>query len=173
MSAHSTAVANEFIRLAKKAKKTLTQMQLQKLVYIANGWNLAINEVSLTEDSPRAWDYGPVYKDMWEALRVYGRDPISRPIKVKDYGFGILNENADDDVRGDFSNDETALIEKVFDVYGGFHAFQLSALTHKDGTPWHDMYVTENRSGGRIADEAIQSHFIKIIKDGRENSHVR
>ena len=164
MSAHSTAVANEFLKLAKNVNKSLTQMQLQKLVYIANGWNLAINNAPLTEDSPCAWDYGPVYKDMWEALRIYGRDPISRPIKVKDYGFGILSENADDDVSGIFSKDESALIKKVFDVYGDFHAFQLSSMTHQKDTPWHKTYVTEKRIRGVIADSEIKAHFIRIAE---------
>ena len=68
MTAWSAEIANEFIRRAAAEKRALTQMQLQKLVYIAHGWNLAINGEKLTHDDPQAWDYGPVYRDLWEAL---------------------------------------------------------------------------------------------------------
>ncbi len=55
------AVANEFIKLAKKhGKKPLTHMQLQKLVYIAHGWSFALGEeeAPLIADTVEAWDWG-------------------------------------------------------------------------------------------------------------------
>ena len=145
-------------------------MQLQKLVYIANGWNLAINEAPLTEDSPRAWDYGPVYPELRNALKSYGRSPVDRSIKFGDIGFSIFSENSDDDVRGNFSKDESELIKKVFDVYGGFHAFQLSAMTHEKDTPWYNIYMIKKYRGGEIPNEEIKDHFIKIADEGRKRS---
>ena len=81
MADWSPVIANEFIRRAASEGKSFTQMQLQKLVYIANGWNLAISGVPLTQDEPQAWDYGPVYPYLWKALRSYGREGVKRPIR--------------------------------------------------------------------------------------------
>ena len=83
MAAWSAEIANEFIRRAAAEGRALTQMQLQKLVYIAHGWNLAINGDKLTSDDPQAWDYGPVYRDLWNALRSYGRAPVTREIRPR------------------------------------------------------------------------------------------
>jgi uncharacterized phage-associated protein len=68
-------------------------MQLQKLVYIAHGWNLAINGTPLTSDIPAAWDYGPVYRDLFEALRAYGSNPVTQEIRAGDFGPGVCRRS--------------------------------------------------------------------------------
>ncbi len=165
MAIHSTVVANKFFDLANNVGKSLTQMQLQKLVYIAHGWSLAINKEPLTSDFSYAWEYGPVYTELLEALRSYGSQPITRKIKVKDYGFGASAKDADNDVSGTFSDQQSELIHKVFEVYGKFHAFQLSALTHKKDTPWYEVYEQAKHRRGEIPNKKIEEHFIKIAED--------
>lgn len=54
MPAASPAIANQFIPLALHDGRPLTNMHLQKLVFIAHGWNLAIRNLPLTEDDPEA-----------------------------------------------------------------------------------------------------------------------
>ena len=78
----SVAIANEFLRRAGKAG--LTQMQIQKLVYFAHGWNLALSNEPLTTDSPQAWNYGPVYSDLYDHTKYFGRGQIDRPITPDD-----------------------------------------------------------------------------------------
>ena len=164
MVAHSTAVANEFIRLASSKGKTLTQMQLQKLVYIAHGWNLAINGSPLTSDEPCAWDYGPVYPELWESLRRYGRQAVTSNIKIGDFGFGMFSEQSDKASAAQFAQSEGELIERVFDIYGDFHAFQLSAMTHEEGTPWYQVYVQEGLKKAPILRDRIKEHFVDLAR---------
>lgn len=165
MTVHSTAVANRFLQLANSKGIPLTQMQLQKLVYIAHGWSLAILGRPLTSDAPHAWDYGPVYPDLWGALKGYGRAPVSRPIRVRDRDFGVFAPNPDDAVIGDFDSDVEELMSVVFDNYGHFHAFQLSALTHEPGTPWHQVYVGNRQIRGLIENQKIRDHFVEIARE--------
>lgn len=162
--AHSTVIANEFLNRAKSNGKTLTQMQLQKLVYIAHGWHLALFSSPLTDDSPQAWDYGPVYPELWEALRKYGRSVVDSPIKIGDFGIGAFDPDCDKVVSATLSNEKETLLDKVFELYGEFHAFQLSALTHKEDTPWYEVFVNSNQKKGVINNELIRGHFVEIGK---------
>lgn len=169
MPGPSPAIANEFIRRSASQGRQLTHMQLQKLVYISHGWNLAINAAPLTEDTPEAWDYGPVYRELWEALRSYGRGPVQREIAAGDYGFGIFMYGTDRDqvIHADLRQNETEIIDRVFSDYGRFHAFKLSALTHQEGSPWDEVY---NNGGGRmtpIDNKLIRDHFIDLARRPR------
>lgn len=163
MAAWSAGIANEFIRRAAAEKRALTQMQLQKLVYIAHGWNLAINGEKLTHDDPQAWDYGPVYRDLWEALRTYGRGPVTREIRNGEYLPGMLDdETASAPARAELDESEHAIIDRVYQTYGGFHAFKLSALTHEPDTPWTQVYADGGGRFHEITSEKIRQYFLDL-----------
>ena len=54
-------VANELIRVAHENGKSISNMKLQKLLYLAQGIHLALeNGAPLFEDTIEAWKYGPV-----------------------------------------------------------------------------------------------------------------
>ncbi|MCF6305055.1 MAG: DUF4065 domain-containing protein [Rhodobacteraceae bacterium] len=164
MANHSTAIANVFIKKAKAEGKLLTQMQLQKLVYIAHGWGLAINGEPLTSDAPCAWDYGPVYPELWQSLRGYGRSAVNKMIKYGDYDCNIFSDNADDIAVAELSQPESDLVDKIYELYGHFHAFQLSALTHQEGTPWYRVFVENNSKKGVITNNDIKDHFVELAQ---------
>jgi len=109
-------------------------MQLQKLVYLAHGWNLAVNNKELVEDEFEAWDFGPVIRKLYDALRKYGNGPVSAKIK-----WGDDSPFPGDDrlvATSELLPDQIAVIDDVWVNYGGFDAYQLSALTHASNTPW-------------------------------------
>ena len=160
MAAHSTAVANQFLTLANERGVWFTQMQLQKLVYISHGWCLALAEQPLTTDLPAAWDYGPVYFDLWQSLKRYGRKVVTDTIKVADYS--LFAENSSQVSKANFEQYEQDIIQKVFEHYGHFHAFQLSALTHKEGTPWYKVYVEQGMKKTPISNDSIREHFTEL-----------
>ena len=71
------AIANEFLKRAKAEDRTLTNMQLQKLPYIAHGWGLALTGKELVNCVPQAFPYGPVYRSLYGALKRYGSGAVS------------------------------------------------------------------------------------------------
>ncbi|MDD9798673.1 MAG: DUF4065 domain-containing protein [Alphaproteobacteria bacterium] len=162
MGIHSTAVANRFLEHAENAERKLTQMQLQKLVYIAHGWNLAINDRALTEDHPIAWDYGPVYYDLWKALRRYGVSPVTEKVKIGDFDAGATGRRTNQISTGSFDKDETALVDKTFEVYGKYEAFKLSAITHAEGTPWDEVFIKNEGKKSVIPNKLIKEYFYEL-----------
>ena len=126
----SRAVANRILRLAQERGIGLTIMQLLKLIYFSHGWFLASSGHPLTRDSAEAWQYGPVYP------LVYRNAPRS--------GVTICGDLVDPATRlpvtDTFTPEEMSTMEAVVDGYGRMHAFQLSKLTHEEGSPWHRAY---------------------------------
>ena len=72
----SGTVANHFLRLARQQGKSLTPMQLLKLVYIAHGWSLGLYGLPLVRDEIQAWQYGPVIPNLYNRIRNYRSLPI-------------------------------------------------------------------------------------------------
>ncbi len=159
MADSSPAIANEFIRRGLAGEQPFTQMQLQRLVYIANGWNLAINGSPLTVDSPEALHYGPVYDLLRVALIRYGTRPVTREIRFCDFS----SDDSELEVVAKLDKIEMPVIERVFKVYGRFHSYQLSALTIQNNAPWADVYNGGAGEYRQIPSEMIRQQFIDIV----------
>lgn len=157
----SLAIANEFIRRSlEPGARPITQMQVQKLVYLAHGWNLGARDEPLIEDPVEAWKFGPVIRKLYSALSRYGSGPITRRIRWGDdtplYGGddgGVAHE--------ELGRREREVVEMIWDTYGEYPAFQLSALTHQPNTPWSQYY--SDGSNRVIPNRVIQRHFKALI----------
>lgn len=150
----SEAVANYFLQKSFETGVPLSQLKLLKLVYIAHGWHRGYLSINLINDAVQAWRYGPVIPDLYRKIKHYGRRTIDAPV----HGFGVA---------GDSSNPwptqrSQALVDRVWDVYKGFSAIQLSAMTHEAGTPWDETWREaggDNYSGPIIPNQLIDQHY--------------
>lgn len=150
MSYDPKLVAEWFIHRAEQEGEYLTQMKLQKLVYITHGWSLGLFDKPLIDSKVEAWKWGPVIPSLYAEYARYG----SRPI-VEDCGiFPPL-----------FPEREEALLEENWRVYRGFTAAQLSDLTHRDGTPWSEAY-NPNVRFATITEESIKRHYVELRDKG-------
>ena len=157
----SMAVANWFVENASD----ISPLKLQKLIYFAHGWHLALRDQPLIDEYIEAWDYGPVVPSVYHEFKEFGNRPINIPgttIELSgDTKFRIvtprLSPESDQSVE--------ALLKKIFEVYGAYSALRLSADTHKVGTPWEETRkLHPNRKGVDIDDELIQAYFKKLIR---------
>ena len=157
----AAAVANEFLALAKAEGKVLTPMKLQKLVYFAHGWCLALTGKPLIREHVEAWRYGPVIPAIYHEFKEAGNGPISsEAIDLVNEGGKMcfkaasLDDYPDDDER----TNARQIIARVFALYDKYTASQLSNSTHADGTPWQQVY----RDGERkllISNDTIKTYF--------------
>ena len=62
------------------------------------------------------------------------------------------------------------VLDRVYRDYGKFHAFQLSALTHRDGTPWTLVYDQGRGKFDEIPADMIRDHFVELARQNRPNN---
>lgn len=152
MQYHSAvAVAKAFLELAKRENKSLTNMQLQKLVYFAHGIHMSAYEgCPLINEHVKAWNFGPVIPELYEALRKYGSDEVSE-ISSPDYG--NLQSDAD----------AMKAIKIVWQAFRGVPASKLSDISHAKGSPWDIVFNKENRKFCDIPDDLTRTYYDTVV----------
>ena len=171
MSYPAAAIANYFIQHAVERGEYLTPMKLQKLVYFAHGWHLALTDgEALIDESIQAWEYGPVVPSLFHEFKEFGARPIMRKANQTSGSFPIL-EYQEPEVRQDDEAVRT-LLRRVWDIYGSRSAADLSALTHLPGTPW-DRALKENPGGlpkhFDLPDQWINEYFSEKLDEPKAN----
>lgn len=162
MSYSAKAIANEFIKLAKKDEKSLTQMKIQKLVYISHGYCLAILNKPLIDDEIQAWQYGPIIPQLYNEFKVFGKNEID----TLAYNFELDDEfNIIKDIPKVDEEDTQIkeLINAVWEKYKDYTGPNLSNLTHRKNTPWDKTYKS-GYLNMTIDNEIIKEHYKELIK---------
>jgi uncharacterized phage-associated protein len=171
------AIANFFVSTALAKGDQITPLKLQKLVYFAQGWHLALADRPLIDEQVEAWRYGPVIPSVYRAFRDYGDNPIVGPtsylitkssgpgakvVSIEDLEFEEIIPTIDD-------YPEAAkirpLLDRVWDIYGGYSAIQLSNITHQSGTPWDQVnreYNGEIPKGTDIPAQKMKDYFSSL-----------
>ena len=158
------AIANYFLELAAKEGEKITPLKIQKLVYIAHGWYLALyGEPLVCDERAEAWEFGPVFPSIYYEFKSFGGDPIEK--LAVDITYNELSKEWDawkPRIPGSDKNSR-AFLNHIWKLYKGFTGGQLSALTHEEGTPWEK---TRNEKG-EIRNAHIENQDIENYYKGR------
>ena len=155
------AVANYLYDKAKSSGESLDPMKLLKLAYFAHGWHLAIEDTPLVDEPVLAWRYGPVIRSVYNAFREYGGHPITDHAKGEWHICGTRIEWSIPHIP-ETARKAREIMDRVWDVYGGYTGLQLSSMTHAAGTPWRkiaDEHGGNIPIGAVIPDSEIRGHF--------------
>ena len=118
------AIANFFIRKSIKEKRPISQIKLQKLIYFAHGFYLAVKEKPLVNEKIEAWQYGPVVPLIYHRFKNWGNSPIRR----------VLIEKSDNLL---ISEDVVEFLDLVWHKFAGYSASELVDMSHEKDGPWH------------------------------------
>jgi uncharacterized phage-associated protein len=130
--------------ICERGEWAVSNLQLQKLLYIAQMCYLGVRGERLADVGFEAWDYGPVVPQIYSRVRMFG----SRPIK--DVFFSALPFAEDSDRK-------QVLMDVCRDLLP-LRPGQLVEITHwKDGA-WAKTYVP-GAKGYRIPDSAILDEY--------------
>ncbi len=161
MAFTAAAVANRFLTLAWREAKTITPLKMQKLVYFAHGWHLALFGKPLMMEPIQAWRFGPVIGSLYRLFREFGSEPITQRARVVSQDGYIpallANEGTQDEV-----SRARAVIGRVWKEYGRFTASQLTTLTHSEDSPWSKV-PNKERAETQIPNDLIKSFFLEQI----------
>jgi len=157
------AVANYFLDLGDQDGVPLSPMKLQKLLYYAHGWYLALMDKPLLDESVEAWPWGPVIPSIYHEFKRFGSDPIydERCLNVVP-GPGTKLTWTRPALLADV---ERSVLDKVWSVYKGFTAIQLSNMSHQPGSPWQTTWdLNDGKRSVDISDDVIKSYFKTMMK---------
>ena len=146
------ALANWFIDQMMLAGRSVTNLSLNKLVYFAVERFLVERNILLTPAKIEAWQYGPVFREIYHALsqneNKQVEDKISK-FSVQDRRMVIAS--------ADIKPDDIAFLTEIVETYGSLTAGQLTSLSHKDDEPWFSVWNYRGRinPGMEISMEAI------------------
>lgn len=107
-------------------KSELTPKKIQKLVYYAYSWFIAINNQSadqieniLFDEIPEAWIHGPVFPSLY--------------LKYKSFNWNEIPKN-DTTIQFE-NNDIMSFLNDIWNKFGSYSADELEYMTHQE-TPW-------------------------------------
>lgn len=145
-------VADYLIRTANKHGHPMSNMFIHKLLYIANGYHMALHPANmpLIVEMAEANTYGPTFPSLYKELRRYGSDILP------------FLWNFQDSQLSDFSK---SIIEAVYESYNSIdYGKLLIMLTHK-GTPYS---MVEFNSP--IPHVLIYKHYKNFLDEAKENT---
>lgn len=128
-------VANTILKIGCEHNISISNMKLQKLLYYAQGWFLAVNDEPLFEEDFKRWAFGPVCPPVYNKFKKYEANPIP-----------CLSP------KGGIIEDESVnkFLRKIVGSYGKHSAVQLSEISHTE-KPWLETPPYETMLKDKIA----------------------
>lgn len=123
----------------------ITPLKLQKILYYAQGFYLAMYDTELFTEDFQAWAHGPANPEIYEEYKVYGCTIIDAPKKEEIPIF-------DDKVVG--------FLYDIWNTFGIYDGKYLEELTHNE-EPWKN--ARKGYEPGEKCSEIISKESMKIF----------
>jgi uncharacterized phage-associated protein len=148
-------VANWFIDAARRDGQLITLSKLQKLVYFAYGWHLALFGKPLISEVVTMMPWGPGFQSIYGFAGEFGSGPILYNISLSD-GSPTLRED----------NPRIPLLVRIWEVYGKYSPHQLAQMVNETDGPFDKTRRKyPNRIHVSIDDNDIVNHFKSKMQD--------
>lgn len=114
-------------RLCELSRWGLTNLQLQKILYIAQMMYLGRNggQLPLVKETFEAWDYGPVVPELYHTAKVFGNNPV----------LNVFHGISDFLPAG-----EANLLQQVYEETSSITPAKLVSMTHWENGAWAKHY---------------------------------
>ena len=133
------------------AGDAITNLKLQKLVYYAQGFSLALMDRPLFAEPFEAWQQGPVCPALHDKYQEHHNSsipPALSPEKAKEA----------------FNQEEIELLEEVYEALGCFSPWKLRDISHQEKA-WQNAYnCCGSRGSDIISHEAMKESCAARLK---------
>lgn len=136
------------------AGDSITHLKLQKLVYYAQSWSLAIFNQPLFDEDFEAWVHGPALRSLYQKYKKYGWEGLPQPSK---------HPSLDDPVPD--------LLRDIVEIYGTQTAKRIETLTHSE-TPWIEArngLPADAPSNAKISKETMRKFYTSLLEKSKAN----
>lgn len=145
-------VADFLIRFSQDHGDPISNLKLQKLLYYAQAWHLALHNKPLFDETIEAWVHGPAVRSVYRDFKPYSWNPITeRPDKP------------------DLPKHVKRHLDEVMEVYGGLSAFDLERMTHSEH-PWRKARgnTPKDESSSAVIKHSDMKEFYRGIMNGKK-----
>ena len=129
---------------------TITQLELQKLLYLAQMIHLGEYRSPILAARFEAWVYGPVNRALYDETKRYGADPL-------------IASNIQGNSRAVMARTHKDVLNHVVNHLAGKTGAQLIRITHLEDGAWHKTFDPHLRDI-EIPDQLIKDEYIQRVK---------
>lgn len=138
--------------LGQKSNWKYSNLEYQKLIYIAHMFHLGAEHEPLVFGNFEAWPYGPVHPDVYHLLKLFGALAVPKT-------FGLFKFIEDIE-----TGSESAWLDDAANAFPPGNGARLVAVTHQKQSAWQRHHGT-NRKSVVIPTDSIIAEY-KFFQNG-------
>jgi uncharacterized phage-associated protein len=155
------AIANLILDLADCRGVKVSNLALNKIAYFLHGIFLARFGRPLIDAKIEAWQYGPVFREIYHQFKNFGEKPISERAKVLNVDTGEFETCS-----YDLEQNEYNFLEELAESYLRMRPSMLVDLSHTRDGPWHNAWFYDGivNPGMEITNDSIEDYFRQQVR---------
>jgi uncharacterized phage-associated protein len=155
------AIANLILHVGRVRGRQASNLSINKIAYFAHGYYLAKYGKPLIDAKIEAWEYGPVFREIYHEFKKCGEKPVT--FFARD--FNVDTEQLEI-VKWDLPEEQEAFLREVIGSYLEMSAGYLVKMSHLQDGPWHHAWHHEGRvnPGMEISNDEILKYFSEQVR---------
>ncbi len=143
------------IALKDMGYPNLTNFRMQKLLYLAHGYYLAMEKRPFITQNFYAWQHGPVIPELYQIYKPYMGEVITENT--------IITEDL-----GKLKKADEKYLTRFWKGFKKLTISQLYAHTHRENSPW-DLFYTKQKNS-IIDNDIIEAYYARELERMDKNA---
>lgn len=143
-------VADFLLAESREQGEVLTNLKLQKLLYYAQAWFLALNDKPLFDEDFQAWAHGPVLPSQYHRFKDFTWKPLTVEVEKPQTKAFVADH-----------------LQLIIEEFGSETAVALERMTHRE-LPWLEArgdLPDGAASDARISKDTMKKYCLSLVED--------